>query len=158
MKVLLENFTMENIPDILGGQNTVYNQPFEFDVSETGPLWYDKAPKCAEDVSDDMRVPKFTSTPKIKQYQPDKLTIDPTCDCYQEITTFSPQIKDLVKQSVSGSYKDMILSWIRYIWLDKSDVIACLAIVSLCLKLRDLNLLCWFAFPVCVLFVLYLDI
>jgi hypothetical protein len=39
MDSLLEDMTIENIPERLGGKFKLYNEPFQFDVSEGGPLW-----------------------------------------------------------------------------------------------------------------------
>lgn len=44
MPLLLEDMTIENIPESLGGQFKLYNEPYEFDRSPTGPLYYPGAP------------------------------------------------------------------------------------------------------------------
>jgi hypothetical protein len=50
MDVLLEGISMENIPASIGGKFELYNEPFEFDRSKSGPLYYEGAP-AAEDMS-----------------------------------------------------------------------------------------------------------
>jgi hypothetical protein len=44
MDTLMKDITFENIPQILGGGHAGYNEPYEFDISETGPLHYPGAP------------------------------------------------------------------------------------------------------------------
>jgi hypothetical protein len=40
MDVLLEEMSIENIPELLGGRCKAYNEPYTFDLSEDGPLYY----------------------------------------------------------------------------------------------------------------------
>lgn len=43
---LLKDITMENIPKAFGGEFELYNEPYKFNLTEGGPLWY---PGCEKD-------------------------------------------------------------------------------------------------------------
>lgn len=44
MSTLLDDFLLENIPECIGGKFRLFNEPFPFDLSESGPLHYPGAP------------------------------------------------------------------------------------------------------------------
>lgn len=44
MPALLEEITIDNIPERLGGNFKLYNEVFVFDRSESGPLYYEGCP------------------------------------------------------------------------------------------------------------------
>ena len=44
MKTLLNLMDMEMIPTSIGGNFELYNEPFDFDLTENGPLYYSGAP------------------------------------------------------------------------------------------------------------------
>jgi len=41
---LLEDISIENVPVSLGGSFTGYNEEFDFDLSESGPFYYEACP------------------------------------------------------------------------------------------------------------------
>ena len=46
---ILKEITEENLPVHLGGKFSLYNEPYEFDLSETSPF-YDRPPMSLDDI------------------------------------------------------------------------------------------------------------
>jgi hypothetical protein len=55
MDTLLKDLDFENIPSILGGGFSLYNEPFDFDTSPGGPLHYDAAERDSAKFLEEIR-------------------------------------------------------------------------------------------------------
>lgn len=55
MDTLLKDLEFENIPSILGGGFTLYNEPFDFDTTPGGPLYYDGAERDSAEYLEKLR-------------------------------------------------------------------------------------------------------
>mmetsp|Transcript_8831 Transcript_8831/g.7891 ORF Transcript_8831/g.7891 Transcript_8831/m.7891 type:complete len:411 (+) Transcript_8831:60-1292(+) len=56
-EILLHHISLENIPELLGGDFKLYNEPYEFNISEDSPLYYPGAPLTKEYIPN--RIPSF---------------------------------------------------------------------------------------------------